>query len=596
MSKQRKTAPVAKPLSDKAQELAEITAQLMQAGYTATVQTVALDVPHDTPDIPHTLSSMFTGEVPNMGHLSDQMLTGNATPTSTPDSIGTPGCGYIDWGFGNRLPNLIPVLVGQLPYTAAAVKFNADTVAGAGPKLKYKFSRVVNGTIKTELIDYDQAGPLLLDRLKTLYTQLSEAQEKEPDSTAHADSAPRTVMFADAVAGLHNPNPADDNNTDAHLLGKVQILRHEIAQAKADYANWQRTNAAVTVLLENNNFQLTLLKLLQDEAHMGISFPELELSQGRTKEEWQPRIVGLRHRSVTTTRFEQMQDNGRIEYVYVSNKWRNANETPVDPQTPDMAAIRVLNPETALADLRKNVEKQRKAPLKKRTTHYVLPTYYPSIDRPYYPCPSWWSIFPGRIYQYASTLMRDKATERSNSNMWGKIVYVHTAYLNALYAEQGASTPEKKAEIRNALNRQILGFLKNRDNNGKALFTQTITHGDKQLKCIEIVDVPRTETGAVTKTELEEIASIIFFAMEVHPSLIGAVPGKSGSTGGTSQREMDLLKQKRSRETRERYLKLLSYIHAFNGYDKNGVWVISDVALTTLDRSSTGITESQDTN
>ena len=108
---------------------------------------------------------------------------------------------------------------------------------------------------------------------------------------------------------------------------------------------------------------------------------------------------------------------------------------------------------------------------------------------------------------------------------------------------------------------------------------------------IEIVDVPQPSSGAETKDELEEISSIIFFAFGVHPALIGAVPGKSGSSGGTYQRELTLIKQNLLDPTRSLYLKFLQNIHTFNKWDKHGVWKICDLVLTTLDRSKTGTEE-----
>ena len=107
------------------------------------------------------------------GNVQPKGLTptplGSEVPTS--DDIGTPGRGYIEWGAGNRLPNIIANLTQILPYTATAAKFNVDVMAGMGFTPKYKYSAVSNGTLVSKEIDYKDAGVLLEQ-------QLIDAREK----------------------------------------------------------------------------------------------------------------------------------------------------------------------------------------------------------------------------------------------------------------------------------------------------------------------------------------------------------------------------------------------------------------------------------
>ena len=107
--------------------------------------------------------------------------------------------------------------------------------------------------------------------------------------------------------------------------------------------------------------------------------------------------------------------------------------------------------------------------------------------------------------------------------------------------------------------------------------------------------MPQVSSGADTKDELEEISSIIFFALGIHPALIGAVPGKSGSSGGTYQRELKLLKQQQLTPIQRIYLRYLQNICIFNEWDPHAEWVIREQVLTPLDRSSTGTEESTTT-
>jgi hypothetical protein len=216
------------------------------------------------------------------------------------------------------------------------------------------------------------------------------------------------------------------------------------------------------------------------------------------------------------------------------------------------------------------------------------------MQNPYYPRPAWWSIFPSMVYEYARTLIVDKAIARNNATMWSKIIFIDQEYLSRIFDMQGAETPEEQEKIRNDIYHRVNTLLQRKENNGKTLLMDKYLGPDGKTVqySIEIVDVPQPSSGAETKDELEEISSIIFFAFGVHPALIGATPGKSGSTGGTFQRELMLIKQNLLDPARSLYLKFLQNIYAFNGWDSDhAVWKVSDLVLTTLDRSKTGTEE-----
>ena len=88
------------------------------------------------------------------------------------DGKGTEGLGWIEWGFGNNLPNLVALLTHMLPYTAAGIKFNADLCAGLGPQPMYDTTQYVGGNITQKFIRYKDAGQWLRGRIIDLQTQL----------------------------------------------------------------------------------------------------------------------------------------------------------------------------------------------------------------------------------------------------------------------------------------------------------------------------------------------------------------------------------------------------------------------------------------
>ncbi|MDD3037894.1 hypothetical protein [Bacteroides sp.] len=549
-------------------------------------------------------------------------------------SCGTKGKGYMEWGSGNRLPNAIALLTSLLPYTAAGVKFNTDTAAGLGPKPKYRYSYYTNGALVTKEIDYSDAGLYLEGQLIGAHGALGDfykrcrendvdISKRLRDTDKSKETAGQTLQPASATnntASAFGSQPEGARDADGKLLATDAEIRinqqmeqrmlKQVADAELAYHIWEKTNKEVKIFLENNNLDLIFLELFNDMCHMGICFPEIGLEQQALQENtvlWNPKVSSISHRSTLTCRLERMDEENHINYVYVSNRWLDQSAVATVTQTQDIAAFHALDPQRPLASLRAKVRDTRlKAyngkkdgrgtPIGERPTRFILPEFYPTMGRPYYPQPSWWTVFGGEIYKYASTLIENRVTARENSNMWGKIIYVHTEYLNKLFLQEQAATKDERDKIRDKLWKEINTFLKDRSKNGSTLLSFTFTGNDgKEHEAFRIVDVPQgdKDTASVNKTELAEAASIIFFALEIHPDLIGAVPGRSGSSGGTYQREMYEMKKLMMAPTQNLVLKVLEMTRDFNEWDSHLVWPIKQMSLTTLDRNATGVEETK---
>ena len=512
----------------------------------------------------------------------------NPTPVS---GAGTEGKGYIPWGPENDLPNRIYNLGANLPYTAAALRFLIDLTVGHGPKLMYKWARYAGGTVKEELVAFEHAGVLIRNRIRELKEQLrtrnQEAQEEKSGGgeSQSAQPVPGSVLFwEDAV------KPENDSNEDEYKKPELGTLEYEIAQLEEDYLTWESSWTEISEFIENNNLNLHFLKCMTDYVHMDIYFPTVRLSKGHSKN-WDAKIKYVGHIPAVCARLEEMDENLRSSYVYYSEKWRQ--DATSELKGKEIVAYPSVMNETMVKGWNSIVEKHHKTRIAERPKTIACPIRYPSMQNPFYPRPAWWSIFPSMVYQYASTLVVDKAIARQNSTMWSKIIFIDQEYLEQMFALNNAETPEEQNKIRNDIYNRVNNLLQQKENNGKTLLMDKYLGPDGKTVqySIEIQDVPQPSSGAETKDELEEISSIIFFAFGVHPALIGAVPGKSGSTGGTYQRELTLIKQNLLDPTRSLYLKFLQNIHTFNKWDKHGVWKISDLVLTTLDRSKTGTEE-----
>lgn len=508
------------------------------------------------------------------------------------DNAGTPGFGYIPWGPKNDLPNQIFSLGANLPYTSAALKFLIDLTVGRGPKLMYKWARYAGGTVSEELIPYEHAGVLIRNRIRELKNKLEEERKQvsesrvEDETDSNSASSGMTISWIDALNSTSSSNEKEGNDEPT----EPGTLEYEIKTLQEDYKVWKDTMPEYEQFESDNNLTLHFLECMTDYVHMDIYFPTVLFSIGTSKA-WNPKIKYIGRIPAVCARLEEMDENMRINYVYYSEKWRLDATAKLDAK--DIVARPAVQNKSMLNGLRSIVEKNQRTRVGSRPKSVVCPVRYPSMQNPYYPRPAWWSIFSSMVYAYASTLVVDKAIARQNSTMWSKIIFIDQQYLEQIFVMQNAETPEEQEKVRNDIYHRVNSLLQQKENNGKTLLMDKYLGPDgKTIQySIEIVDIPQPASGADTKDELEEISSIIFFAFGVHPALIGAVPGKSGSTGGTYQRELTLIKQNLLDPARSLYLKFLQNIAAFNGWDKHAVWKISDLVLTTLDRSKTGTEE-----
>ena len=513
----------------------------------------------------------------------------------TGDDIGTKGLGYMAWGSGNRNPNVVSLLREASPYTASAHRFNTDLCAGRGPQAMYAYTQYVGGNLTQKRIPFKDAGVLIKGWIRDLKRELSKITQ---ESGHNGDGS-------SVNAGLSQQEPSPE--TDALAAD----IREQIAALEQDYQRWKETNDELNGnaaeqkigFLQRNNLHLSYLSLVEDMQEQNLCFPEILLQKRQLDANkknmptsmWAPKIVGLRYRSAHTCRLERRDVNGRINYVYISNSWLTnaADKNRAEDQKID--ALPALDPQQPLGDLERIVRETRKenGSIRRRPTHFILPIAYPSAGRPYYPVPAWQSIFSGDIYEYLMTMISDRNKRRKNSNVIGRIIYLNQEYMERLYFQRKADTPEDKTKVFNELRNQINAFLEDRDNMGKPLVAYTFLGSDgKVYESWKIVEIESTNKGTVeaNKEELAEISSVVFFAFGLDSQLVGNTPGTTTRSGGTDLRERFLLKQVQMSPMQQLLLLPLYLVKYFNRLDDHLEWEIPREVLTTLDNSKTGIT------
>ena len=485
-----------------------------------------------------------------------------------PQGVGTEGLGFMEWGMNNRLPNIIWLLSRMSPFTASGVDFIKKILVGHGPVPKYHYTQYVGGNITEKLIPFATAGVLLRGQIADIQAKEAEAQQLEQKPFTTAEDSEEMKALKDALA------------------------------------KWEWTNEEIKHFCADNDLMDTYLQLAGDMSLMSQCFVELQLNQRQLGEDgtpvptsqWTPKVIGIRPRSIFTTRLERQDEQYRINYAYISNQWLDQSQQSGTLKAEDIkiAAVPYLPAATAVKDLERKVREARQSRVsrKNRPTRFIMSSR--DYGGPYYADALWHSIFAGSIFEYAFTIIDDRLTRKRNSSIIGRVIYIHQDYLAALFHQQGENKSKTIGQIQSEVFNDINSWLSNSDNAGQALVSSVFTGPDgNEHKAWEIVEIESkaNSQAQAEKTELQEISSIIFFAMGLDAKLIGNTPGDASSSGGTDLRERFLVKQIQFAPLQQLMLRPLEVISQFNGWDEHLVWQIDREVLTTLDNSKTGVTK-----
>ena len=532
------------------------------------------------------------------------------TVTGVTDKDGQPmGLGYVKWGPNNATPSVIPPLAQSSPYTAAPLRYLADLTSGLGPSLMYRFP---DGT----LCDMKDAGYKILEQLE------KKRQDEEPadlvdgfvGQSQASDISRRTSFIGDYVmtdGGIMTIEEA--KSLDLEPRG-VSTMPRNLGPEYWNrlYAEWEKTwygyeedtyglgtdhIPGAKEFIEENNLNLHLSQCMQDNVMLDIYFPTVGFSNKGRRGQWKPIINRIGFLSSAETRLEAMDSNRFIHHCYCSAQWRmNGAKTAkvVTPESTKITMYQAAMPQSLLHELRYIVESNQKTSAGRRPMWVVCPTFYPSMNKPYYPQPAWWSVFTSKAFDFSATILYDKFKQRENSTTWSKVLYVSLDWLNSVAADQGiAGDPDAIQKYVDELDENVEQFLQRRENNGKMMrqWMWTDQKGDEHYN-VKIVDVAEASRDAIKagKDELELSTSPIFLALQVDPRLV-VVPMVAASNGGTALREMALLKQQLLSVHQRNYTYWLDSISRFNGWSEHCEWHIKQFVLSTLDRSKTGLVE-----
>lgn len=329
-----------------------------------------------------------------------------------------------------------------------------------------------------------------------------------------------------------------------------------------------------------NNIPLLLMEILTDLSHFGNAFPVL-IAGEKKPGGGRKGIKGIVHREAMFSRWGLTKSKLIKQHLYCA-KWDE------NPNNGDIQASYVIDEYNAVADIEKRLTLGR-------DVRMCFPIYIPSPGRPYYSYPSWWSIFRSGWYdQLTSIPALKKAILKHNLGV-RHIIYIADEY----FAEKeellkiDKNDHKSRKELYDEVVQQLCEQVTGEENAGKAVVCKmkAVPNGNTMTfeKLMSVDTIKNDISGGEYLTDYETGANIISYAMDVHPSLIGATPGKnSNSLSGSNIREIFIMKQSLSKPIAYLALQWWPAVRKINGWDKNLEIVIQDSLFTTLDQSKSG--------
>ena len=340
-----------------------------------------------------------------------------------------------------------------------------------------------------------------------------------------------------------------------------------------------RSIKEINAFFLDNDMDNYLLEQVNDITWFYNIFPEILLNRER-------KIVGLRHKEAAFSRLEEMDPTtGEIKHHFYSAKWGDS------PGADNIDITPILSPYDTVEDLRVRMGIKPGKNAKKATPkqfRFIIPINLPTPGRNYYQKPYWYSIIESGWLDYSQRIPEFKNALLENQMVIKYHVELSDDYFDKIFRAEGLTTPEEKQERIKKEYNDLNRFLSTVKNTGKTVisFIRYDAQG-KELRRMKINVIDNKITGGEYIEDSEEASNIISYGLGVHPSLIGSSPGKNKNISGSEARELFIIKQSMLRPIRDRMLRPLYIIKAYNQWPDDIDFVIPNTTLKTLD-SGTG--------
>lgn len=293
------------------------------------------------------------------------------------------------------------------------------------------------------------------------------------------------------------------------------------------------------------------------------------------------RVNKIRHKEACYCRLAKATDKGRIPYVYYAD-WRDGT-----PQAGQVERIPLLDERDPYGDLMRRMGREpmpdgkRHRPTKDRK--FAILVRFPTAGCQYYPVPYWSAVLRGGSYDEKRLISTGKRAKLRNTSSVKYQVEVERGYWDKICREENITDPLLKRERVRREKEHIRDFVSGIENSGKVWISGYFTDPNgKEVHDIIIHNIEGAKEGGDWNEDVQAAANTICYADNVHPNLVGAVPGKSqGNNSGSDKRELFVMKQALEIAFHDLLLMPLQVACWYNGFDVTPT--VPMVQLTTLD-------------
>ena len=372
---------------------------------------------------------------------------------------------------------------------------------------------------------------------------------------------------------VYSDNPREQVlDKEGNVIGGKVVDRLEIHAGK-EYDWCQRSDLS-----------MYMQEVLTDLSHFANAFPVLLPEKNHSG------IYSIVHREAMFSRWGIDKETGLILSHLYSSKWDD------NPGDDNIEESYVINEFDDVLDILSHLQQENPP------ERLCYPIYLASPGRPYYSYPNWYSIFRSGWYDHLASIPSLKKAILKHNLGVKHIIYVSPSFYEDRAKAAGINVKDQKAvdQLKKELIKEINDTLTGEANAGKALASlmKTIPSGNgttfEKYFIIEKIDNNVAEGEYLT--DYETGANVVSYAMGVHPSLIGATPGKnSNSLSGSNIREIFLMKQALSKPMIDRAMRPFHAIKKINNWPSDYVITIPEYTFTTLDEAKSGKKETQNT-
>ena len=352
------------------------------------------------------------------------------------------------------------------------------------------------------------------------------------------------------------------------------------AAGKRTFRELRGTIPEIDQFLLDNDMNGYLLEMLTDLNFFYNVFPEIIIDNERKK------IAVLTALEASFSRWETMNpETGEIENHVYSSCWGIRQPTDLE-----LDITPVLDSRYPLRNLKERTGKSANDDgqmVDKKEKRWIIPVSFPTPGRTYYQKPYWYSVIESGWYDLACKIPEFKNAMLDNGMAIKYHVELASDYFTKIYEEEGITTDEAKKVRRKKEMTDLNKFLSGAKNAGKSVVSYIkYDLAGKELRRMKITVIDDKTKDGLHNDDLEEASNIMFFGIGVHPSLVGATPGKGTPISGTNARELFIIKQAMLKPIRDRILMPIRIVQSFNAWDPTIEFVIPNIVLTTLDKGT----------